>query len=248
VNPDNWASNMAERAGEQLDSRLEGWQEEDDRFGLMLRHPLVYHIPHSPMLNWMVNDQLRLKLEALEDARRRRDWHTYVWLHERPYRSFGFRQIRRLLTDEEYWPLLGRVWIDTENLHQHKELPRYVNGPRPQRELIMDEDEQEALAGLPPRWVTIWRGYSTGGTRWGWSWTTDRQVAAWFAHRQSSLHPGSLPRLMQASVPRSQILAYFTRRNESEVVASPRLIDRTTIRDIRNIPKKTLHKYRSISG
>jgi hypothetical protein len=83
----------------------------------------------------------------------------------------------------------------------------------------MEPENKERLASLPER-VTIYRG-QLAARRAGISWTTDREVAEWFARRWAMMLGGE-PELISGHVERSNVIAAFTGRNESEVLVLPR--------------------------
>jgi hypothetical protein len=56
------------------------------------------------------------------------------------------------------------------------------------------------------------------------SWSTDKTKAEWFAYRFSSMD-GRTPFLVEGQVQKTDILAYFTGRGESEVVALPEAVE-----------------------
>lgn len=85
--------------------------------------------------------------------------------------------------------------------------------------LMYRSGEHERLNNLPEEFVA-WRGTSsTSRHQWtGFSWTTDKDQAAWFAYRNSD--GDSQPLLLHAVVRRSSVLACFN--YEREVVVNPR--------------------------
>lgn len=66
--------------------------------------------------------------------------------------------------------------------------------------------------------LTVYRGAHVGGER-GMSWTTDRDVAAWFARRFLMLADRFGPSyLLSAQIPATRVLGIFNGRGEREVV------------------------------
>jgi hypothetical protein len=227
----------SDRKNEPLLPELEACLVEGGPFGLALKHPLVYDIPFIPILAYRANDQYRAKQEELRKALERRDFHTYIWLHERPYRQHAFSAIRPYLVraPKTYWKLLGEVWCDSENLWQWTDLRRlWSERTHPGRSYVMTADERRALSLLPGP-LTVYRGYRLPrGTREGWSWTTDQAKAEWFARRL--LVQGDKPMLVSGTLPKVDVIAYFTRRGESEVVAAPRSVKDTHAQEISRQP------------
>jgi hypothetical protein len=105
---------------EPLDPELQPWVE-DGPIGPMLKHPLVYQIG---IINGWANRSLRYKQEALTRATEERDWHTVVFLHERPWRADALYKLVQVygdaLPDQTYWELVGSVWTDSENIWQNE--------------------------------------------------------------------------------------------------------------------------------
>ncbi len=66
--------------------------------------------------------------------------------------------------------------------------------------------------------LAIYRGARLGGER-GWSWSTDRDVAAWFARRSHDF--GTPAVLLSATIAPAYILGAFHDRNEAEVLIDP---------------------------
>lgn len=196
-------------------------------FGPILKHPLVISVGYIPLLNKMLNRQYLAKTEQIAKALAEGRWYSVVFLHERPFRVDAFSGIRHRMTDEDYWPLFGALWEDSENLHEWgAETIRSLWFPTPDRghrELVMDEDERVAFAALPDT-LRVFRGYDRRNAR-GWSWTTDQARAEWFARRWDT-RDGSRARLATATIERGQVLAHFTGRGESEVVIDPSRLGR----------------------
>jgi hypothetical protein len=75
-------------------------------------------------------------------------------------------------------------------------------------------------AHLPER-VRVWRGTSNrtlNQARAGYSWTTDRDVACWFAMRFAIHRDDWVPLVLTEEVNKSDIVLFHNDRNESEVV------------------------------
>jgi hypothetical protein len=186
-----------------------------------LKHPWVFDVPYTERLNKHLNVQYVYKCEAIQRALNEDDWHSYVFLHERPFRSDAFGDIEENLSDEEYWSLLSNVWMDTENLHQwgddliHKLL---VGSGRPgRRKWMMDAEDKKALA-QESEYITVYRGHQ-GINQTGWSWTTDKAMAERLAKRL--LVRDRLPYITTGRVRKKKVVAYLLGRGESEIIVNP---------------------------
>lgn len=215
---------------EELDPELADHIYESDSFGACIKHPLVFSMMHFPQQNALVNNQLRHKKEALAKAEAKGDWHTYIFLHERPHRVDAFIEIMDRLSDSDYWGTLGGIWIDSENIRQNPRIwQMLLRSNRPEREAIMDEGERDDLAAMPES-IVVYQGH-TNRRHDGWSWTTSRETAEWFAHRFADFERAR-PVVTQGTVRRSNVIAYFTGRNESEIVADRRSVRNRTVTEI----------------
>lgn len=220
-------------AEEPLDPELEPYVEHIDLFGRgdipILRHPLVYSIPLGPP--GLVNEQFRTKKAALERYEAKEDWHTVVFLHERPYRvDILYRLAYRLdmeqrLTPELFWRLCREVWIDTENAGHLSDVwdalfeEFFSDG----HEHMMDDEEKAYLAALTEP-ITVYRGCVEGVNEDGLSWTLHRGQAMWFALRFHEIKEGGIPVVLKAQVNRDEIVAYLTGRNEEEILLFPETV------------------------
>jgi hypothetical protein len=179
----------------------------------MIKHPLCFSIFHVPQQNYRMNQYYEWKTSAVQEALERKEYDTYVFLHERPYRLEAFTEIERYLKDEHYWKLLGEVWVDSENIWQNKVAWGYLlMSDRSGKENFMNEDERAEFEKLPDEF-TIYRGYQPRKNKTGFSYTTDEKKAIWFANR--FYKDGEV---LSRKVKKCKVFAYLTRRNESEII------------------------------
>lgn len=123
--------------------------------------------------------------------------------------------------------LLVRAWMFTEDRFGGRPLnacadlfesadPRYLMAP----------EELEVFDALPDE-VTVYRGSLTAESakrvQGGMSWTLSREVGNWFAHlgmdQEKNRH--CRPLLLQGTVRKADVFAYFVGRDEQEVVVRP---------------------------
>jgi hypothetical protein len=86
-------------------------------------HPLVQQLPGlvDPEHAAILNHRYREKRQYVEKAIADRDWSTFIFLNERPYRIGAFMEIAHELSNKEYWPLVSEMWSDSENIWQNLE-------------------------------------------------------------------------------------------------------------------------------
>jgi hypothetical protein len=212
---------------EDLDPELSRCMIDDPDFGSSIKHPLVFSILHNPKMNAMFNAMLRQKKEAVQRAVEKENWDSYVWLHERAYRLDAFLDIRdSIAKPEDYWSLLGSIWLDSENIWQNLDEWRLLF-EFPERgcmEHFMEEGDRQVFniaenkGGMPPTFQ-IYRGFNTDGGEDGFSWTLDRARAKWFARRYA--HKDCMPMVAVGTVGRKDVIGYMTGRDEQEIVVLP---------------------------
>jgi hypothetical protein len=188
--------------------------------GEMMQHPLVHEVMYTPQLNALLNERFKQKTSALNHALETKNWSSVIWLHERPYRIDVLLNNQKQMTHKQYWESAGNIWTDSENIWQNYDNWRTIwESPRPQKKYAMDLTERKQLA-LMPQIITVYRGVNGRGIsknkKPGMSWTTDKEKAEWFANRWQQF-----PRkVIEGTVNKSDVHAYFAGRGESEIVAT----------------------------
>lgn len=191
--------------------------------GTWIKHPLVFSIMHSSMLNAMVNEQYKNKLELLSKFEEEGRWFAIFFvIYERPYRLEAFMQLEHHLSDDDYWTILASLWTDSENIWQNEDdwhtcLTEHRSG---RVENFMEDEEREVYKALPEE-LTVYRGYRRSDRVEGLSWTLSEKTARWFAKHLPSREDDSLARVTKGKVKREHVLAYFGSRQEDEVVVFP---------------------------
>jgi hypothetical protein len=194
--------------------------------GLAIKHPFVNAVPYAPPFAALYNEQLLQKRNILATAIASGEWHTAVFVHERPWRIDALVAIADRMSDAEYWELVRETWMDAENIPECRAVwDRVLRAPRADREHLTDSTDREELAILPDV-VTLFQG-RTNARDDGWSWTLDRAVGEWFANR-FAMFENAKPVLASVEVPKVLISALLLGRNEREVLVDPLLIGNVT--------------------
>lgn len=200
-----------------------------------IRHPLVFSIMHAPALNVLANRQLAAKRQATQEAYDEQRWHSYIFLHERPYRAEALADVSALMDDDVYWEMVGSVWTDSENIVQCRETWHELLGAsRASREYIMNEEERDTLAKLTSP-LMIYRGFSYEGGERGASWTHSKDKAEWFARRFGGVvgdRNGCAPSVAVGVTDLAKVIAYFDARNEREIVVLPEDVEIVRIEEL----------------
>jgi hypothetical protein len=167
---------------------------------------------HFPRQNAWINAQLKHKREATQKFLKAKDFSSYIFMHERAYRLNAFLDVQNEMSNKEYWELLASIWTDSENIWQNLPIwKKLFKSKRPDRKYLMDEEEQNIYNSLPDV-VTAHRGHQ-GKNKNGLSYTLDKDKAKWFANRWKQR--GKVDTIQ---IPKSKIIAYFSVRNESEII------------------------------
>jgi hypothetical protein len=218
-----------------LDPELRMCVVERRNAGTMINHPLVHDF-YIPGNNGRYNKTLKLKRKLIDELCAKREWDKIFLLGyvERPYQLEWLNRWAPEMPDEVYWEILGDIWTDSENIWQHKDGWREaLSSERPRRECIMNTETYEELKeGEPPRQknerefyeslpdvVKVYRGNPAPDGGSGLSWTLNRSVAVMFAKRLRL--PGMTPKLISGKVRKENVLAFFDRRAEAEIVCFP---------------------------
>jgi hypothetical protein len=182
--------------------------------GEYISHPLVHMVGYVDYE--LANRQYESKSLALDKALESKSWSSYIYLHERPYRLDALLDIADEMSDKEYWEKLSDVWMDSENIWQniHDWIAAW-NQRTTSRELVMTKQEREEFDAMPEQ-ITVYRGALSDKNKHGMSWTIYKDKAEWFSTRFAG--DGDIPVVIERVVNKSEILAYFTRRGENEVV------------------------------
>lgn len=181
-------------------------------------HPYIIFEGYNPGCYAVVNHWYKMKRDKIENALAAGDWGQAFLFIEKPYHLQSLERYADRMSDAEFWELFGDCYRQMEFLSDESDLlERLTALQRPGRESMMDDAERDALKAMPET-ITVYRGYQKPKYRLGWSWTIDNKQARWFAQRFQS--PGS-GFIVSGKVRKSDVIAYWTGRNESEILTNP---------------------------
>lgn len=199
--------------------------------GPMIKHPLVFDVTGT-VLPGIPNRVLRTKKKMLLEYEADKKWHSWVFTHERAYRCDALIKVMHEhgeeISDRLYWKLVGNVWTDSENIYQNSlEWAILLGSDRGEREAIMSEEDLATYRALPDP-ITVYRGAIECLNEDGLSWSTDKKRAEWFARRFQNLRDGDAV-VLTGTVAKEDALAYFSDRNESEILVVEGSVRITTV-------------------
>jgi hypothetical protein len=188
-----------------------------------LCHPLLDqllpgNLQHCAHIHWLFDDNKR----EYEKLSAQGDLEQAVMLHSKPYLFLALAKHADRMDGVAFWKAFASVWTAGEFLWQYgREIKRLISMNKPHREEAMTEDERSALQAMQED-ILVFRGYSGPRGRRGWSWTTDREQADWFAHRFTN--DNGKAKVAVGTVAKPDVIAFFMGRGESEIVTSPKSV------------------------
>jgi hypothetical protein len=124
-------------------------------------------------------------------------------------------------SDRDYWECFRFVFVGIENI-QKSFWSMMMGSPRPGKDKwLMNNEDRAFLASLPDE-VTVYRGCSVNKAN-GLSWTTDPELARWFANRFNfkSDHFGKDCCIVTGTLRKADIFAVILERDEITLICDP---------------------------
>ncbi len=199
---------------EELCDELKTYLENNGKFDL-IRHPLVYSVPHFEAQNALVNKQLEVKSKYANDLLDKNEYASYIFLHEKPHRMNAFIEVKDKLSDEQYWSLALSVWTNSENIWQNKKIWKALLTDKKRistKTLFMSYDNLKEFNDLP-KIIKVYRGYHEGINKEGYSYTLDEEIAKRFTKGHNKIG-----KVLSLTVSKDKVFAYTNERNESEII------------------------------
>lgn len=196
-------------------------------YGISLNHPFCFVPPAQFLFGKSIAgilDSIHSRRERFEHLCADGNWEDALWTVERPYRPQFLAELIERHGVEKMYSAIASVWTDTETAYFEWENWEFIwdevaASKRGERGFhvcqMMSAQEGKYYAKLPAEF-TIYRGFSDEDGEFGWSWTLDREKAEWFARR--SAISGDAPRVATAVIKKANAFAYFSGRNEAEIV------------------------------
>lgn len=180
--------------------------------------PKIYNIADNPKNLDIWRRHVRNSLERMTTAR------EFVNFITKSYRIAFFKRIRPYLSSEDLGSLLRIVWTSVEFPNHDPNISKaaFVNLFRQAgiQNICNAEECRFIEAVSDQKGLVVYRGTATDvkDDVFGLSWTSDIEIARWFAERFGQ--DGSI---YKARIGSSGILAFFS-GSESEVVVDPKML------------------------
>lgn len=170
------------------------------------------------------DDRARWRSQVREQIDHAENVHEIFALLNPPYYLTFIKFAASALSVKDLGQLLSTAWTQEEcpnqdcNASKSELLALFKSVPRV---FLMDEEERQVYDSLEET-VTVYRGVTSYNRRniKALSWTLDRSTAEWFAHRF-----GEEGTVYEAQIKKEHIHAYFSGRNESEVIVDPKYLE-----------------------
>lgn len=146
-----------------------------------------------------------------------------VWIQ--PGFRFAFiKYSLPFLSREDLGSLLAYAWTTEENPNKdpNVQLRSVISWFKKADQHAMMSDQEYGKYSSFPKTMTVYRGVAVGRNPRGLSWTSNMDVAKWFANRFN--HGTRQGYVQAAEVKKEHILAYFNSRDEDEIVINVPLV------------------------
>jgi hypothetical protein len=186
-------------------------------------HPLLYLPGYTPDQEEAANQQYADNREQAEFLHQQQDWLSYIDAHSLRHRLDVWRQLAPQLNDEQYSSLFTHTWCESNHVYLAEPgVLEQLLERTPVQQHLMNPDELAALAALPET-ITIFRGYGANRPerRLGMSWSTDEGEAMRMAYD----YHGDAPCVVTGQCHKADVLAYFLRRKEFEILIDPERVE-----------------------
>lgn len=159
------------------------------------------------------------------------DWDTIICHTEPNNLQDILIQHQNKMSDEVYWSFIAHCYTMSDLAHTNEFTVNYfLKSNRPNKHFLMTEEERAFLKDLPQK-ITIYRGCSKKeikSKKIRYSWTLKKSIAEYFAFEyinyaieKSTVKDKSKYEVIERTIDKSEIYAYFEGREEEEIIYFP---------------------------
>ncbi len=142
-------------------------------------------------------------------------------LYRDPYKLTFMKFNADFMSKKDFAQYLSDAWVTEDNPNMDVNVPPKESiklFKKADKKFLMEKDDFEYYQNLPDK-IEVFRGVSVGRTKYGLSWTDDKEKAEWFKNRFSNFSGNKNKGLMlRAIVEKNDVLAYLNTRGEKELV------------------------------
>lgn len=150
---------------------------------------------------------------------------NFLCIVRKAYYLTFLKYTKEFLSNVDFSRLLGTAWTEEEMPNDDINVPvsqaaRWFRSAN--KQALMNPEEYQKYLELPDIF-TVYRGVTPGHNPNGLSWTHNLDKAKWFANRFGKGY------IRTGTVKKENVLAYFSRRGEEEIVVSPKNLTHLSI-------------------
>lgn len=185
--------------------------------------PFIVHHPFNysnPILYYDNNAMIQIDAIKPEDAPLRVKWRIKMGeiidnsslteilnIIQKPYKFTFLYLCKDYISSDELGEIIKNIWCRIENISSNSNINEIIKLlEKANKNTLMTKNEQTYLNNLPEK-VTLYRGVTEINryNKKALSWTTDKNVALWFANRFKTDYRA----IWTITIPKSLILCYF---------------------------------------
>lgn len=159
------------------------------------------------------------RIERIENAL------MIMYIFRQPYYLTFLKLSKKYWSDNDFSEALAEAWISEENPNGDANVPTSMSARwfrKAKKTILMNLDEYVQYTSLPESFE-IYRGVAPGRNPDGMSWTQSLDGAEWFSNRFGEGY------VIKGIAYKKDVLAYFSRRNEAEIVIPAKDVQNKTI-------------------
>lgn len=158
---------------------------------------------------------------VIADAKDIRSLYCFVC---KPYKLTFLKFAKPYMSNPDFSEYFGLAWTESENPNMDvncnlRTLTSWFKNV--DKEKLMMPSDYQKYKKLPEK-MTVYRGVAVGRNPSGLSWTDNKKVADWFSHRFDVKNETGY--VQKAEISKDNVLAYFSTRNEDEIVVNTHAI------------------------
>ena len=209
----------------------------DKKYGFIVHHPFFQYsaaydeISQSMFDIFEDNEKYNNKVKKIKNKILSvNSVEDILLLMSKPYQLTFFKFINQYLSKDDFSKILISIWIKIEmpQYDENVSLKKVIKWfKKADRETMMTERDIELFNNLPEK-ITIYRGVCNKKDKNGISWTTNKNVATWFAKRFQKT-----PFIYETKINKEDILAYTNSRNENEAIIDIFKLEKEKIKEIK---------------
>lgn len=192
--------------------------EETEYSPIVVQHPIFesgFSSVDGKIVDITTPDGLKVAVDKMEEKIDTIDGPIKcMWIVRKSYYLTFLKFAKESLSLSDFSRLLGECWTEEENPNGDVNVPVRLSArwfKAADKQALMHDEEYEIYKNLPETF-TVYRGVAPGRNPNGMSWTREYDKAKWFSSRFGEGY------VLEGTAHKEDVLAFFSRRGEEEVV------------------------------